>query len=516
MKADLIKEFNLPGYVKGKTFADASKAIERKFQDRADRASIETKEALLSRLAEAQEYVKMQDALKNNSTEVPDMMNGEIPAGMEAYVDGGFMDQSKEAWGEAGAGEAVAGLGAGLDLLNTINAHKNIETENPTEFQNRTNVGMSAVTSGAKLAATGAKVGGPLGAAIGFGVGALGGAGGALLQNDKKDEANVQLNKIDMVKSRESEFKYGGKMNAYVNGGDMGITIPTEDPLYDPTDVGNFVNKVNTLSFLKNDPNLQEQPEVYDPAETQAFINKVDAKSALKPQYIGESNKSFAGKSADWLGQNYGEILRAAPIASNLLTLKNLDKAEPVRRDRLDARYTPDYVDEGAMENRVAQTARNAQRALSGASGGDLSALRANILASQATAGRTLSDARLQAENVNRGENRTKQQFDLNVDRANLGQSNLDIQDRRMDDAAYESTKNALTNALAEDVGAIGRESSDRKMIRDMFGYKWNGKYYVDQKGNKVPTEDVMVQLAAAKDKAKENSSMFGGYLKKK
>lgn len=93
---DLVKQFNLPAYVANKSVSDASKAIDNKFKDRFDKYSTETKNTLLNRLTEAQEFVKQQDqakqdqinqSLQANSQEVPDMMNGEIPSGMEEFAD---------------------------------------------------------------------------------------------------------------------------------------------------------------------------------------------------------------------------------------------------------------------------------------------------------------------------------------------------------------------------------------------------------------------------------------------
>jgi len=89
---DLAKQFNLPGYIKGKTFANASKAIDQKFNGRSDIHSNATKKELLDRLSGAQEHLKQQEEQVNqsllaNSQQIPDMMNGQIPEGMEEYVN---------------------------------------------------------------------------------------------------------------------------------------------------------------------------------------------------------------------------------------------------------------------------------------------------------------------------------------------------------------------------------------------------------------------------------------------
>ena len=54
---DLIKKFNLPNYIRGKSFAEASKLIDEKIRDKG------TKEEMMQRLADYQEYQKQQEIL---------------------------------------------------------------------------------------------------------------------------------------------------------------------------------------------------------------------------------------------------------------------------------------------------------------------------------------------------------------------------------------------------------------------------------------------------------------------
>jgi hypothetical protein len=93
---NLIKQFNLPGYITNKSVSDASKAIDDKFKDRQDKYAQETKKTLLDRLAQAQEHLKAQEqaqqqqinqSMQANSQQVPDMMEGQIPEGMEEFTE---------------------------------------------------------------------------------------------------------------------------------------------------------------------------------------------------------------------------------------------------------------------------------------------------------------------------------------------------------------------------------------------------------------------------------------------
>ena len=86
---DLFTMFNLPTYVKGKSFADASKTIQKRFEGRTDKESMDTQKDLLGRLRQAQDYVKsMQEQAAPQATQAPQMAQG-APQGQ--YALGGSM-----------------------------------------------------------------------------------------------------------------------------------------------------------------------------------------------------------------------------------------------------------------------------------------------------------------------------------------------------------------------------------------------------------------------------------------
>lgn len=105
----MIAQFNLPKNLEGKSVADATKLINKKFEGRNSKIDNSTKKNFLDRIAQAQEAVKAEEEAKQaqiaqsmeaNSTEVPDMMNGQIPQGMEEFTnqnqmyDGGIADKT--------------------------------------------------------------------------------------------------------------------------------------------------------------------------------------------------------------------------------------------------------------------------------------------------------------------------------------------------------------------------------------------------------------------------------------
>lgn len=74
MENDIIKQFNLPAYVKNRSFADASSQIKRRFKGREDIESKATEKDLLDRLRSAQEFVKAQEQAKQQAKETAQAM----------------------------------------------------------------------------------------------------------------------------------------------------------------------------------------------------------------------------------------------------------------------------------------------------------------------------------------------------------------------------------------------------------------------------------------------------------
>tara|TARA_R110000796_G_scaffold236214_1_gene355470 strand:+ start:41983 stop:43848 length:1866 start_codon:yes stop_codon:yes gene_type:complete len=89
-KEDLINKFKLPKYIKGKSFADASKAIQAKFEGLNDKAAKDTKEALMQRLADMQEYIKAEQAPPEQYQQMPQQID---PSQMQMQMAmGGAVD----------------------------------------------------------------------------------------------------------------------------------------------------------------------------------------------------------------------------------------------------------------------------------------------------------------------------------------------------------------------------------------------------------------------------------------
>lgn len=668
MKTDLIKQFNLPPYVKGKSFSQASEAIQNKFKDRNDKYASDTKEELLSRLSQAQEYIKMQESLKNESQQVPDQMNGEIPEGMEQFMAQGEQPESQGlqqmAYGGAvnkyftggrptvnplqtqqmgvnaipgagvdptiagtsplgvetgggatpSAGAVVGAASTALELGKTAFGPSGIDTSGRTAAPDTQSRGMGVATGALKGASAGASFG-PWGAAIG---GVVGGAAGLLGAGKAKrdaQEAGQQFSLAQNAEYRQSDFAFGGpvkptidptlkenitgfiedrsrantkiiedsRLGAFPEVG-SNITHPSNNRTYnvmfnDPNKDRSLVKDDKGGYSLQSNRNLQlnnkgqgwetggEQPMTS--AEAQYFmkntrpnamamggkVNKfvnggepdyakdieafdiADAQARLDRDSLFLANDKFTQKALDkkansmdgieripnpnstinktgkWLGENAGNIAQYAPIASNLLALKNLKKGTTDRGVRMDRTYQPQQFDEAQLINLINQD--NTPAALRESSGGDLGALRQSLLAYDINKKKALSTGMAAGKEVERGENQFAYQAGAQKDQINAQLEGDYINRRAQDTGAYESTKSKLQRQIAEDAGAIGREEVDKKLVKEMFGYKWNGKYYIDKDGKVVPNNVVSAQVAEAKQKEATNASQYGGYLKK-
>lgn len=584
MNNNTIKQFNLPSYLKNKSFADASKAIEKRFKGRNDKASLTTKKVLLERLAQAQESTKEELGLnQEQNPEQNQAFFGDLfgPAGGAANGSAATGEVTGEAAGGPGVGAYLGAASGALEMGNNLFGKTGVDTSGNQHY-NKVATGGAALSGAMKGAQAGMALG-PLGAGIGGVLGGVTSLFGANKKNKEIDDANHNFTLAQNAQYRQSDFAFGGLSNpndkkklneAQVNDVNKAtgieFTMEGANTLFENPDeiaakklpnvklgkykdVGYFDITANGDSYnvsptIKNpgNPNLYKQqvaslqklnPSLkfnsnYIPmsdrvgskssninrdalhtnngllAENYAkggYMNKyniggpvseltpegiqpvIDFSTQLlhkTPQYnapkqnFGETLGNIGEKAGKFLKDNYADILRYAPVGANALQLKNLEKPNYERLNKLDNRYKKDYVDEQSLQNIVSNQAGNTRRALMESSGGDLGATRSNLLASQLNATKSMSNAYLEAENINRGENTREQQFNLGVDQTNLQQSNLENDINARNKGAYNTAKSKLIGQLGTDVGNIGREEKFKQMVKDSgLCYDTRGAY---------------------------------------
>lgn len=486
MKEDIIDDFSLPKYVKGKSFAEASKAIDKKFKDREDSFSESTKQELLSRLASAQEHIKMKEEAASGSNQMYN--GGRVPVQAANALQPGQVNLSQPIQANVASGADIAAVGEGtpdagmgamsagsvigdaqtlMGFAQDAFGDTGIETDGTVGRQEQVKgAGWDAAGSGLKGAAAGVKYGGPVGAAIGAAIG----VGSSLIGSSKKRKAILEGNKnAGLIENNAftNDFDKGGKTNK----------IKRDNPLinYDLID-----NDFRDLG-IGDDASLHG---VNGLNANQDFID-TKQKSTL-----GQKAATVGKDVAEWGKENYDSVLNAVPIGINALQLAKAERATPFSYDRLDGRYRSNQVDERSLENRVQNEATNTTRALANATNGSAGALRTNLIGSQLAKTNALSDAYLKAEKMNQDDDRFGQQFNNRIDMVNQRTSMLETNERRADEGAYESNKSMMASALAENIGDFGKQQMHKKMAIEATDYGWDGTYYVNKKdGTRITAE---------------------------
>lgn len=635
---EIVSQFNLPKSLAGKTVADATKLINNKFEGRNSKIDNNTKKVFLDRIAEAQESIKaieqakIAESMQANSTEVPDMMEGQIPQGMEEFTqnqmfDGGELTNGLSMLGQSGALGQHTGINqltTAADLGNTAFGKTGIDTSGATDIDSGSiKPGMMGVTGALKGAQAGAMfgpIGAGVGAAIGLGAGLIGGS------RAKKDALKAHQNfEIGESNSKISNFAFGGllgeptsenpkvveklkpqqvinNVNTMVNpnldtevstsrlkgnivGIDEGIEgkyiyyKPKSTPGFNPETDRDYVLNKNwetvrstdeylnylrnrTKSFAKggnmynNGGSFDKSAASYDPTkislglpqqqsnqfldnlkyvkdlnsrgiaelspeqlnEKSGYSNPELAPENVKPGYVSPYPKAKLGetlnKAGNWVKDNYGNMLRYSPVAMNAYQLAKMGNPEVETLDRLNTRYNPQYMDERALTNQINAETNYTANALANSSNGSLGSLSNNILGMQLNKTKALSDAYSKIADVNRNENKTGQQFNLGVDQFNVGQSNQEKDINARNRGAFKTERSKLLGQIGTDLGNIGKEEVYKKMAKEAFGYTWDGKYYVNAKGNKITAEQMKEKVDdVQKTNTEQNQNALGGFI---
>jgi len=489
---DLVKQFNLPNYIKNKTIADASKAINDKFKDRQDKYATETKNTLLDRLAKAQESIKAQEAQMNqsmmaNSQQVPDMMNGEIPEGMEEFAQSEAMFMG----GEVPEGEEGMNpyLSAGTKMLPSLLSGDKEQMIN------------SGVETGLGLAGT--AIGGPVGGMIGSTVGKAVSPLVSKLLNKKKEQEMAQQEAIKNISNFSSDFALGGPI--YPN---FTKVNPYEGVL------GNSKFDYPFTKFPKPDAGATEAPnleglnpgvEINDLSERNGYSNPELAPNSNK--IATTYPKADLSKVGDYLDKNGGKFLKYAPVAMNAYQLSKLKPAENKRLDRMSGRYNPEYVDEKTLQNIAGNDMDNTVNSIT-QSGGSEGAVRNAILGAGLNRNKALSNAYINAKAQNIATNDRAQNFNSNLDQFNAQTQHQEQQNWEQNEASVRNEKSKYLAAIGTDLGEVGREEVNKNQIAESLGYSWDGKYMIDKKtGEKIAYEDAIAQ-------SKLQPKAYGGFIK--
>ena len=464
-----ITKHGLPKKLKGKTMAEASKYIAKQYKgDTNNKIDKDTSKEMLDRLTLASEEIKQ------SINPQPQPQQG------QQFEGGGFMDSG---WDEMSGADKASGIAGGastlMDLGMTAFGPTGVDKSGMVDPDrvDRSSQGMMGAQGALKGASAGAAFG-PIGAAIG---GVVGLGAGLIGGGKAKKEAEQASHNFDMRGANMQNFKAdGGFIGVEPIETTRGDLRPMVGGGFDYTPVGanrtpENINPMDELGIQAAQDNGWLMNDKFSKQAIQASNNNTFAKMNPQIDSTGVDNTLKVKGEKD--KPNLLENLRYAPAAMNAIQALTLKKPEHESLDRLDSRYKRNYVDEQSMLNKI-QRSGNVNEAIANASGGSKGALRSNLLAAHLNKMRATSDAYLSAENINRGEDKTAQQFDLNVDRVNMQQSNSEKDINARNRAAYDNNKSMLLGNIGENLGDIGLEELRKSYPEKMgLGYDWRGRY---------------------------------------
>lgn len=543
---DLVQQYNLPKSLVGKSIADATKIINKKFEGRNDKISQSTRESMLSKIAEAQEAMKPQEP-------EPQMDPNMIEQSMDQnqMFLGGDLDETKL---EPYMGSIKQGTGAISSILSGDRD------------------GAVNGVIGGGLSAAGTAIGGPIGGMIGSALAApISGAINGLLNKGKLEQERKDQHVRDVSKN-VNDFALGGvlpkppiadefvsptstegikKYQASKGLPQSGVARKLTNAQYaldkanytpntppnipnlnknfvETTTIGerrdpagpnfsnNFIAEQGPLqgSLLDNlEANYQAglTPEMRKAMNEQALLNQRKKLNESNNSTNPDSSKSNLNK----IGDSIGQAARYAPIAMNAYQLSQLKKADVESLNRLDKRYTPEYVDEKQLQNIANSELNNVSNSLTSATNGSIGDLRNNLLGASLNRGKTLSNAYMDANNQNRATNDKAQLFNAEQDIRNqqIDTQEKDINSRNQ--AAYRNAKREYITGIGEGIGNVGNEQAYKKIAITTTGYNWLAEY---QKANPTATPEQAAEAAKkagiiADDSKTAKKHALGGYL---
>lgn len=329
----------------------------------------------------------------------------------------------------------------------------------------------------------------------------------------KNNPREVNQGVQEVAQDRQA-YAYGGKVNKYA-GTDGPSLIKREGPVWDslnlPTSSLNRFGQPNMDTSLKTPDfnNAFQKTQPANPNETMIKREGPVWDNLNLKDFNPKDFKTKAGKAVDWLGQNSGNIAQYANVLGSLTN--KIERGATPRGTRLEGNTTLDRIDEQSLMNQLKGSVNVSGTAREG-SAGSLSAYNTGTRVGNKQLLEAIGQTGTNVRQSNLQQGNAETQMNLQKQMTNMAADERFLDREAQNEGAYQSAKQQNRSALFQSAANIGREETDKKMVKEMYGYKWNGKYWVDPKGKKVS----QTEYDNAVDKTQtQMQKMFGGYLKK-
>lgn len=487
---------------KQKTFAQRAKEIEKKFEGRNDSVSLRTKKALMDQLRQEQEAVKAKMEMQNSGASLDELMvpdTNQAMFGKLLPMAGSFLKENKEQVGQLGQSL----VGAGMNIFGKSNMDTSGVARPDIEGIKKQNTA-NAISSGAKTLTSFAS-----GDILGGVTGAVETIGGLIGGGKQKRAAEKAVMNNDLMQSNNARpdtymAAYGGKMNSYAEGGTPSFLLPgvlsAATAGVQSVSVPNFKGgsddyhfpETKTYSgkpfpkeftdYKRGDANLDGTVNKKDLVPYTDYIRgdaNLDGVVNKKDDPFREKNSKFV----DWMGRNAGNILQYAPVIGALTN--KMERASTPRGSRLTGEVSLGRRDEERLINDV-RSQNNISGASREGSGGSLSAY--NTLSRSANMNElmAISKARQAMEDSNLSQEEKEVAMNERNRAINVQLDDKFIDREAQDEGAYQTAKQANRDAIFQSLGNIGREEVNKKIVKEMFDYTYDGQYVKDKKGKIV------------------------------
>lgn len=454
-----VKTLLLPKKLEGKTFAEASRYLNKFVED--DPNNIITKKTIrrqLDSLILGNEKAKA--LFENESNSIPDQNQMFLGGDEDATSPQTNGDVSGSLINLNNTGAAVGGLASGVAQMNaTLNA------EDPNQ--------VSPVGSALSMAGSGAAIGSIIpgvGTAVGAGVGAVAGLVTGIFGKKKARERERRRLRNQAIKNANmavSDFKLGGRLNQYINGGPIGTGLNYMGD-WDDSDLRHEEVLMKQISPLQ----MRTAPSTYlTPTTKESDFKELELRNTPKSNFKSQE-----------VGYKYGQgthPLQFANVLGSILNYRDARRLKPdiERLNRINTRINPRLIDERSLLNTAENAMNTSINAILGASGGSGASARAGILGSGINYNRGLSEATLQAQNYNNLQRLEADKLNLGTQQFNVKQDNLerDINAREKD--AVRAIKARARQVLFDSISGVGKELTYDRRLRSLTGGYDNSGY---------------------------------------
>lgn len=455
-KSGYVTKYSLPKYIKDKSFAEASKAIEKAFDEKTDNASLSTKEAFFTRLVAAQERAKLEKAAHDVDLTVEQYEDFLSAQNAQEELEAATLEDGPT--NEFSIGGAIAQ--GGSSMFGAASS----DLTSDKEVRDKMSVGGTAAKYGLMGAAAGSVVPG-FGTAIGAGVGAAAGATIAATSNAKiaGEQQDFDFKNIGKKNLEEGMFSaFGGPLPG------------TRDPR--PRATGIETNPAGIdFDFTQT---LYAPSAGLDLGFDTGFEETVNPSTDF-PTYGSETGAQDGGQDSNLAGIA-GLAGSAAPFIGNLIEGASLERDDPIKYNRVGRTYKPEFADEQRGLNIVDDSFSGLSDQLASASAGEVGSYRANLLGANVNKARARSEAYNRVNDINRQEEKFLNEDFANAARENVAFSNRELIEKRQDDAAYESARAAYRNSAYEGLGEMGKTLFQSSQYDGISPYNIFGKRLKD------------------------------------